>query len=204
MLPARITDLPDADPLTGSLGRALNSGFGTPAALRQIQGWGHQAPYWNFFLAGAAAAAASPIGMGRCAGSAGGGRPPHPSKFADIMSATQWRHLKLAYSGKVSNWPLANYELGQIQQSFSAATELYPTLQGVPIAQLIKDESGPPLADSAKRSSGRTTRISPGPLPSSPKRESLPSGRESGLHRHPYPDVLPLQQSAVSPRTTVT
>ena len=50
------------------------------------------------------------------------------------MSATQWRHLKLAYSGKVSNWPLANYELGQIQQSFSAAAELYPTHQGVPLA----------------------------------------------------------------------
>ena len=66
------------------------------------------------------------------------------------MSATQWRHLKLAYSGKVGNWPLANYELGQIQQSFSAAAELYPTHQGVPLAQLIKDESGPPLADLGK------------------------------------------------------
>src|SRR3954451_8276540 len=70
--------------------------------------------------------------------------------LADIMSATQWRHLKLAYSGKVSNWPLANYELGQIQQSFSAASELYPTLQGVQVARLIKDESGPPLADLGK------------------------------------------------------
>ena len=29
---------------------------------------------------------------------------------------------------------LANCELGQIQQSFSAAAELYPTHQGVPLA----------------------------------------------------------------------
>ncbi|HET7219257.1 MAG TPA: hypothetical protein VFJ02_14470, partial [Vicinamibacterales bacterium] len=34
--------------------------------------------------------------------------------LADIMSGTQWRHLKLAYSGKVKNWQLADYELGRI------------------------------------------------------------------------------------------
>jgi hypothetical protein len=70
--------------------------------------------------------------------------------LADIMSATQWRHLKLAYSGIVSNWPLAGYELAQIQQSFSAAAQLYPVFKSVPLAQLIKDESEPPLADLAK------------------------------------------------------
>ena len=70
--------------------------------------------------------------------------------LADFMSAIQWRHLKLAYSGIVSNWPLANYELGQIQQSFSAAAQLYPVFKSVPLAQLIKDESEPPLADLGK------------------------------------------------------
>jgi hypothetical protein len=70
--------------------------------------------------------------------------------LADIMSATQWRHLKLAYSGIVSNWPLAGYELGQIQQSFAAAAQLYPVFKNVPLAQLVKDESEPPLADLAK------------------------------------------------------
>ena len=105
------------------------------------------------FLAAAAAVAAAaftdrPWGAAQ-AQQAGDASRTIPS-LADIMSATQWRHLKLAYSGKVSNWPLANYELGQIQQSFSAAAELYPTLQGVPLARLIKDESGPPLADIGK------------------------------------------------------
>ena len=105
------------------------------------------------FLAAAAAVAAAaftdrPWGAAQ-AQQAGDASRTIPS-LADIMSATQWRHLKLAYSGKVSNWPLANYELGQIQQSFSAAAELYPTLQGVPLARLIKDESGPTLADIGK------------------------------------------------------
>jgi hypothetical protein len=70
--------------------------------------------------------------------------------LADIMSATQLRHLKLAYSGNVSNWPLANYELGRIQQSFAAAAQLYPVFKGMPLAQLIKQESEPPLADLGK------------------------------------------------------
>jgi hypothetical protein len=70
--------------------------------------------------------------------------------LADIMSATQLRHLKLAYSGIVSNWPLAGYELEQIRQSFSAAAQLYPVLNSVPLAQLIKEESEPPLADLGK------------------------------------------------------
>ena len=120
------------------------------------------------------------------------------------MSVTQWRHLKLAYSGKVSNRPLANYELGQIQQSFSAAAELYPTLQGVPLAQLIKDESGPPLADIGKaierKNNADFTRAFT-KLTEACNR--CHRDARSGLHRHPHPDVLPLQQSAISPRTTV-
>jgi hypothetical protein len=67
--------------------------------------------------------------------------------LADIMSTTQLRHLKLAYSGKVVNWPLAGYELGLIQQSFDEAARLYPVFNGLPLAELIKQQSAPPLAD---------------------------------------------------------
>ena len=63
------------------------------------------------------------------------------------MSATQLRHLKLAYSGKVMNWPLAGHELGLIQQSFDAAARHYQVFKGIPLADLIKQESEPPLAD---------------------------------------------------------
>ena len=70
--------------------------------------------------------------------------------LADIMSGTQLRHLKLAYSGKVKNWQLADYELGRIQQSFADAAQLYPVFKNIPLAELIKSESEPPLADLRK------------------------------------------------------
>jgi hypothetical protein len=72
---------------------------------------------------------------------------PASPALADIMSTTQLRHLKLAYSGKVVNWALAGYELGLIQQSFDSAARHYPVFKGIPLADLIKQESEPPLAD---------------------------------------------------------
>jgi hypothetical protein len=72
---------------------------------------------------------------------------PAVPALADIMSTTQLRHLKLAYAGKVENWPLAGYELGLIQQSFDAAARRYPVFKDIPLADLIKQESEPPLAD---------------------------------------------------------
>jgi hypothetical protein len=67
--------------------------------------------------------------------------------LANIMATIQFRHLKLAYSGKVMNWPLAGYELDLIQQSFDAAARLHPTVKGLSLADLVKQESAPPLAD---------------------------------------------------------
>jgi hypothetical protein len=77
---------------------------------------------------------------------AGAGDPVTPA-LADIMAATQFRHLKLAYSGKVMNWPLAGYELDLMQRSFDAAARLYPTVKDLSLADLVKQESAPPLAD---------------------------------------------------------
>lgn len=91
---------------------------------------------------------------------------PYMPSLADIMSVTQLRHLKLSYAGTVSNWELANYDLGQIQESFSMAARLYSVFKSVPLAQLVKDESEPPLADLGKRSKERTAPISRAPSPS--------------------------------------
>src|SRR5215831_7852827 len=81
----------------------------------------------------------------------GSANAPHmmPS-LADIMSLAQWRHLKLAYAGIVGNWPLAGFELGQMRQSFSAAAQLFPVYKDIPLAQLIKEESEPPLVEVGK------------------------------------------------------
>jgi hypothetical protein len=71
------------------------------------------------FLAGAVAAAAfTDRPWGAAQAQQAGNAPRTIPSLADIMSATQWRHLKLAYSGKVGNWPLANYELGQFTEFF--------------------------------------------------------------------------------------
>jgi hypothetical protein len=80
----------------------------------------------------------------------GTGNAPYVPLLADIMSGTQWRHIKLAYAGKVRNWQLADYELGRMQQSFGDAAQFFPVFKSVPLAQLIKNESEPPLADLRK------------------------------------------------------
>jgi hypothetical protein len=58
---------------------------------------------------------------------------PFVPRLADIMGATQLRHLKLWYAGKEMNWPLANYELAQIKASFEDAMRFYPD---VPVADM--------------------------------------------------------------------
>ena len=53
-------------------------------------------------------------------------RPPaigesYVPSLAAIMRALQFGHIKLAYAGKLGNWGLANYKLGQIQESLMSA-----------------------------------------------------------------------------------
>ena len=77
---------------------------------------------------------ASPIGHGALRRLSKRETPPHHPKSCrhherDPMATSQ------AGLFRQSQQPaLANCELGQIQQSFSAAAELYPTHQGVPLA----------------------------------------------------------------------
>jgi len=78
-------------------------------------------------------------------------------KVSDIMGQTQLRHFKLWFAGSLGNWALANYELEQVRDSFDTAATLYPTLDGAPFAQRLKDESGPPLADVGKAVEARNT-----------------------------------------------
>ena len=103
-----------------------------------------------FVAATAAIAAVAPQPLDAQQSQPGSTSAPYLPVLADIMSGTQLRHLKLAYSGKVKNWQLADYELGQIQQSFADAARLYPVFKNIPLAELIKNESEPPLADLRK------------------------------------------------------
>jgi len=65
-------------------------------------------------------------------------RPPtagdsYVPTLGDIMGATQLRHFKLSYAGKLGNWELASYELGQIEDSLITAARLY---QNIPIEKI--------------------------------------------------------------------
>jgi len=56
--------------------------------------------------------------------------PPEPAftlRLNDLMVATQLRHFKLWYAGLVQNWPLANYELGQIRATIVDTKRFYAT-----------------------------------------------------------------------------
>lgn len=51
-------------------------------------------------------------------------------RLNDMMVATQLRHFKLWYAGLVQNWPLANYELGQIRNVIADTKRLYAKSSG--------------------------------------------------------------------------
>lgn len=69
----------------------------------------------------------------------------HLPKLGDIMSATQLRHIKLWFAGKLQNWELAAFEVEQIKGGLEDAAQLYleipveyVTNTATPI-QLIRD-----------------------------------------------------------------
>jgi hypothetical protein len=62
-------------------------------------------------------------------------RPP----LGDIMSAIQARHIKLWFAGKLGNWDLAAYEVGEIRASLEKAANLY---RGIP-AELVTNTADP-------------------------------------------------------------
>ncbi|MGC2410896.1 MAG: hypothetical protein WA441_13110 [Methyloceanibacter sp.] len=53
--------------------------------------------------------------------------------LGDIMGATQLRHVKLWFAGKLRNWELAAYEVGQIKASLEDAAQLY---RGIPVTDV--------------------------------------------------------------------
>jgi hypothetical protein len=71
------------------------------------------------------------------------GAPPqaYVPRLGDIMGATQLRHLKLWYAGKEKNWGLAEYELGQIKESFQDAMTLYPGLPAADMTSMAEPAS---------------------------------------------------------------
>lgn len=69
--------------------------------------------------------------------------------LGEIMSATQMRHTKLWYAGQAGNWPLADYELDELQEGFDDAVKYHPTHKDapLPISELLPKVMDEPLKD---------------------------------------------------------
>lgn len=65
----------------------------------------------------------------RAANSAG-----YTPELGQIMILTQMRHAKLWFAGQAENWPLASYEIDELQQGFNEAVKTDPKPEGSPIA----------------------------------------------------------------------
>jgi hypothetical protein len=75
---------------------------------------------------------------------------PYVQGIGEFMMATQVRHAKLWFAGEAQNWELAEYEIGEIKEGLDDASRLHPTLDGLPIAELIKADTEAPLNDLSK------------------------------------------------------
>jgi len=49
------------------------------------------------------------------------------------MTLTQMRHAKLWFAGQAANWPLAAYELDELQEGMQDAATFHPTHKDVPL-----------------------------------------------------------------------
>ena len=65
-------------------------------------------------------------------------RAPYEPGLGEFMMATQLRHAKLWFAGKSHNWDLAAYEIDEIKEGLEDATRLHSTVDGVPVAEMIK------------------------------------------------------------------
>ncbi|MFY9696364.1 MAG: hypothetical protein WA776_00720 [Xanthobacteraceae bacterium] len=63
---------------------------------------------------------------------------PYQPSLSDIMVQQQERHIKLWFAGHAGNWPLADYEIGELGDGFEALSKM---LGG----DLVKQYVGTPL-----------------------------------------------------------
>jgi hypothetical protein len=72
---------------------------------------------------------------------------PYSPGLGEIMALQQMRHIKVWYAGHAGNWPLADYEIGELQEGFDDVSKLLGgdivnQHVGAPIAALEKAIDG--------------------------------------------------------------
>jgi hypothetical protein len=70
------------------------------------------------------------------AGACGRSETPRPyvPGLGEIMTLNQMRHAKLWLAGEAGNWPLAAYEVGELEEGFQDAVTFHPTHPGSPVS----------------------------------------------------------------------
>ena len=72
-------------------------------------------------------------------------KEPYAPGLGEFMTATQLRHAKLWFAGKMNNWDLAAYEIDEIKEGLEDAQKQFPTHDGIPVAEMIKTIIGPAI-----------------------------------------------------------
>ncbi|HZC57417.1 MAG TPA: hypothetical protein VE396_15450 [Xanthobacteraceae bacterium] len=72
---------------------------------------------------------------------------PYQPGLGEIMSLQQMRHIKLWFAGNAANWPLADYEIGELGEGFDdvrklLGSDIVDQHVGAPIAALQKAIDG--------------------------------------------------------------
>ena len=76
---------------------------------------------------------------------------PQPQGYrpglGDLMTATvQPRHAKIALAGREANWPLAKYELHQLQEALDRVVQAWPRWKGLPLGGMVEAVEKGPMA----------------------------------------------------------
>ena len=59
---------------------------------------------------------------------------PGPEQFMGVILS---QHAKLWYAGRARNWPLAEFELGEIKEVMGDVQDLYPVFKNLPFADML-------------------------------------------------------------------
>jgi hypothetical protein len=83
--------------------------------------------------------------------------PAFTPGLGEIMTLTQMRHAKLWLAGQAGNWPLAGYELDELNEGMQDAATFHPTHKDapLPIPALIDKMMKDPLLQLEKAISAR-------------------------------------------------
>lgn len=69
--------------------------------------------------------------------------------LGELMNFTQMRHAKLWFAGAEQNWPLAGYELDELQEGFDDVVRYHPAHREsqLPLSELVPKIMSRPMKD---------------------------------------------------------